>query len=145
MHLGALFRFILGIRDDVFSLFVFIFRFRGIFLRFGRPRDPPGHHNTMKIIVPSSEIKVSRISKNYAFWVAFGALGVYFGHHFGRFWNPWGSLWRPLGPQSVPKVEKRAKNEILNRHGRPEEPKGRPRRPRTSKMDHKSSKNQPKN
>ena len=108
-HFGALFRLILDIRDDGFSLFVFTFRFRGIFLRFGRPRDPPGHQKTMKIIVLASKNKVSLNSKKCALGSAFGALGVHFGYHFGRFWGPWGSLWRPLGPQSAPKVEKRAK------------------------------------
>ena len=91
-----------------FLFFVSIFRFRSIFLRFGRPRDPPGHQKTMKIIVLSSKIKVSPISKKYPFEVAFGTLLDHFGHHFGRLCAPWGSFWRFLGAQSAPKVEKRA-------------------------------------
>ncbi len=98
----------------------------------------------MKIIVLSSKIKVSLISKKYAFGVAFGALGAHFGHHFGRLCALWDSFWRPLGSQSGPKVEKKAKkewkNEVLNRPGRPDGPKGHQRSPCTCKMDTKISK-----
>ena len=61
--------------------------------------------------------------------VAFGVLGA-----------PFGALW---APKALPKSKKEQKNEVLNRHGRPEEPKGRPRRPRTSKMDPNGLKNRP--
>ena len=100
-------------------------------------------------MVLSSKIKVSRISKKSVFGVTFGSLGEHFGHHFGRLFAPWGSFGRPLDSQSGAKVEKRVKkerkNEVLNRPGRPEGPKGRQRRPRPSKMNPKSSKNRRKN
>ena len=108
-HFGTLFRVILDALVEVFSFLLSILRFSWFFLLFGPLRDPPGHQKTMKIIVLSSKIKVSLISKKCALGTAFGALGAHFGYHFGRFWGPWGSLWRPLGPQSAPKVEKRAK------------------------------------
>ena len=100
-------------------------------------------------MVLSSKIKVSRISKKSVFGVTFGSLGEHFGHHFGRLFAPWGSFGRPLDSQSGAKVQKRVKkegtNEVLNRPGRPERPKGRQRAPRPSKMDPKSSKNRRKN
>ena len=109
IHPGVLFRVILDALGDVFSFLFSIWRFTCFFLLFGPLGDPPGHQKTMKITVLSSKIKVSLNSKKCALGTAFGALGDHFGYHFGRFWGPWGSLWRPLGPQSAPKVEKRAK------------------------------------
>ena len=105
-HPGVLFRIILVALGDVFSFLFSILRFRCFFLLFGPLRDPPGHQKTMKIIVLSSKIKVSLISKKYAFEVAFGTLLDHFGHHFGRLCAPWGSFWHFLGAQSAPKVEK---------------------------------------
>ena len=103
----------------------------------------------MIFIVLSSKIEVSRISKKYVFRVTFGSLREHFGNHFGRLCAPWGSFGRPLDSQSGAKVQKRVKkegtNEVLNRPGRPERPKGRQRAPRPSKMDPKSSKNRRQN
>ena len=107
-HFGALFPIILDALGDVFSFLLSILRCRCFFFVFGPLRDPPGHQKTMKIIVLSSKIKVSLISKKYPFEVAFGTLLDHFGHHFGRLCAPWGSFWRFLGAQSAPKVEKRA-------------------------------------
>ena len=81
------------------------------------------------------------ISKKYAFGVAFGPLGVHFGNHFGRLCAPWGSFGASWAPKALQKSKKDRTNEVQNRHGRPEGPKERQRRPRTSKMDPKSSKN----
>ena len=60
--------------------------------------------------------------------VAFAVLGAPFG-------APW-------APEALQKLENDRKNEVLNRYGRPEGPKGHQRRPRTSKTHTKSSKNQ---
>ena len=60
---GVLFRVILDALGDVFSFLFSIWRFTWFFLLFGPLGDPPGHQKTMKIIVLSSKIKVSPISK----------------------------------------------------------------------------------
>ena len=146
---GAVFRLILAAGTGFFSFFFSISKFYHFFSFFGRPRDPPGHQKPMIFMVLSSKIKVSRISKKSVLGVTFGSLGEHFGHHFGRLFAPWGSFGRPLDSQSGAKVEKRVKkerkNEVLNRPGRPEGPKGRQRRPRPSKMNPKSLKNRRKN
>ena len=117
----------------------------GFLHRFGRPRDLPRHEKPMIFMILSSKINVSRISTKSTFGITFGPLGEHFGHHFGRLCAPWGYFGRPLDSQSGAKVQKRMKkegtNELLNRPGRPERPKGRQRAPRPSRMDPKSSKN----
>ena len=107
-HPGALFRVILDALVEFFSFLLSILRCRCFFFVFGPLRDPPGHQKTMKIIVLSSKIKVSLVSKKYAFEITFGVLLAHFGHHFGRLCAPWGSFWRFLGAQSAPKVQKHA-------------------------------------
>ena len=106
-HPGALFRVILDALVDFFSFLLSILRCRCFFFVFGPLRDPPGHQKTMKIMILSSKIKVSLISKKYPFEIAFGILLEHFGHHFRRLCAPWGSFWRFLAVQSAPKIEKR--------------------------------------
>ena len=108
-HFGALFRVILDALVDFFSFLLSILRCRCFFFVFGPLKDPPGHQKTMKIMILSSKIKVSPISKKSPFETAFGTLLDHFGYHFGRLCAPWGSFWRFLGAPSAPKVEKIAK------------------------------------
>ena len=104
-HPGALFRIILDALGDVFSFLFSIWRFTLFFLLFGPLGDPPGHQKTMKIIVLSSKIKVSPISKKYPFEVAFGTLL----EHFVPFWSPLRSLGLLLALPGRPKRSKSRK------------------------------------
>ena len=75
----------------------------GFFLVFGCSSDPSGPPKTMKIIVLSTKIKVSPISKNVVFGTTLGAIWAHFCAPFGRFWRPWTSLGRPLALPGPPK------------------------------------------
>ena len=68
------------------------------------------------------------------FWTTLGTILV----AFALLGPPFGASW---APKALQKSKKERKNEVQNRPGRPEGPKERQRRPRTSKMDPKSSKN----
>ena len=92
-----------------FSFLLSILRCRCFFFVFGPLKDPPGHEKTMKIMILSSKIKVSPISKKSPFETAFGTLLDHFGYHFGRLCAPWGSFWRFMDPQSASQVKKKEK------------------------------------
>ena len=108
IHPGVLFRVILDALGDVFSFLFSIWRFTWFFLLFGPLGDPPGHQKTMKIIVLSSKIKVSPISKKIPFRDRFR-------HPSGPLWAPFWSPLRSLGLLlALPGRPKRSKSRKKN-------------------------------
>ncbi len=92
-----------------FGPFFLIRCFFFYFCALGCSRDPSGPLKTIKIVVLSSKIKVSLISKKTASGITFGAVWAHFWAHFLHFWPPWGSLGRPWALPWPPKGRQRPK------------------------------------
>ena len=105
----------------------------------GGPRAPSGERKTIcdTVIINQgfAQLKKTRFCEHF---------GHPLGPLLGSFWAVLGTLgrsWAPLGvPKGTRSQKKEHEMEVWNLPGRPEESKGRPRRPKTSKMESQGSK-----